>query len=183
MMSSQHPSNIANQGEGDLALLGFFRDGPLHGYEVHRRLADANGLGLVWCVKQAQLYAHLAGLEARGYLRGVLEPQDGRPPRRVFHLTERGRETFEAWLAAPVARPRAIRLEFMQKLYFARAAGETAVARLVAEQRAVCESWLARQAEQPGESDFAAAVHAYRRGQLQSTLDWLDSLITREERT
>ena len=50
------------------ALLGFLHQQPTHGYEIHRRLSDSEGLGLVWHVKQNKLYALLAKLESKGYV-------------------------------------------------------------------------------------------------------------------
>ena len=72
------------------ALLGFVRQRPLHAYEIHQTLAQAEALGLVWHLKQGQTYALLARLEEAGYLAATIEPQDLRPPRKVLHLTPAG---------------------------------------------------------------------------------------------
>ena len=171
-MSNQSPSN-----DLDLALLGFCREEPLHGYELHRRLSDAAGMGFVWRVKQSQLYARLGALEDAGLLAGDLEPQDARPPRRVYHLTDRGRAAFHHWLIQPVPRPHEIRLGFMQKLYFVRDAGPDVLNSLVVAQMRICDEWLERQGDMAGQSEFTARVRAYRRGQLSMTIVWLESLL------
>lgn len=161
----------------DIALLGFFRDSPLHGYELHRRLQETGGMALVWTVKQAQLYARLDALESEGLLSSTLEPQETRPPRRVYSLTDLGRVVFDAWLVQPAPRPHEIRLGFMRKLYFARDAGPETLHRLVVAQKTLCSDWMDRQAAVPGQSDFAARVREYRRGQLAMTIVWLESLL------
>ena len=74
----------------------------MHGYEIYQHMSDPNGLGLVWVVKQSRLYALLAGLEKEGYIEAVLEPQESRPPRKVFHLTESGEKVFLNWVQSPV---------------------------------------------------------------------------------
>ena len=55
------------------SLLGLLRQQPMHGYELHQMLSTAEGLGLIWHLKQSQLYALLERLEERGYLSSTLE--------------------------------------------------------------------------------------------------------------
>ena len=160
---------------GTLALLGFVRQQPSHGYDIYRQLTQSPELRLIWQVKQSRLYALLARLEEAGLLSSTAEPSEGRPPRKVFHLTEAGAAAFDAWLAQPVAQPREIRLEFMLKLYFALQAGETAAARLVAGQQAVCVGWLAGK-EAAADAPFAQAVTAYRRAHVRAIGAWLEGL-------
>lgn len=164
----------------ELGLLGFLRQGPRHGYAIHQQLSDPAGLGPVWRIKLSQLYALLNKLEEAGYLEANTEPQDGRPPRKLFHLTSAGREAFHTWIQEPVRRGRSLRLEFLIKLYFARLEGDDAAERLLAAQREQCRQWL--QAEQEIVDEAAAGgrrygrlVHEFRSGQLQAMLHWIDS--------
>src|SRR3712207_428899 len=101
------------------ALLGFLWQRPMHAYEIHQMLKEARALGLIWHLKQSQLYALLARLEEEGYITSITEPQGTRPPRRVMHLTSQGREAFQRWLVEPVAHGRDFRQEFLAKLFFA----------------------------------------------------------------
>ena len=88
-MSTQSLSNVqATLAPGALALLGFVRRQPRHGYDIYRQLSQAPELRAVWRVKQSRLYALLARLEGAGLLSATSEPADGRPPRKVFRLTE-----------------------------------------------------------------------------------------------
>jgi len=161
----------------EYALLGLLRGQPRHGYEIYRQLADPTGLGLVWRVKQSQLYALLAKLEQQGYVSQTLAPQDARPPRKVFALTETGRQAFLAWVQSPVARGRGFRLDFLAKLYFARQEGAAVAEKLLERQQATCQSWLAEQQTQAeGLSDarpFDWLVHQFRISQVKAMLDWL----------
>ena len=86
----------------EYALLGFLRDAPMHAYEMHQKLLDAEALGMVWRIKQSQLYALLARLEEVGYLTTVTAPQETRPARKMMYMTEEGRAAFGAWLETPV---------------------------------------------------------------------------------
>jgi len=169
---SNTPTDVAS---ASLALLGFVRRQPRHGYDIYRQLTQSPELRSVWRVKQSRLYALLARLEEAGLLSAKVEPSDGRPPRKVFHLTEAGAAAFDAWLAEPVAQPRDIRLEFMLKLYFALQAGDGTAARLIERQRSVCAGWLVGKGD-AAEAPFAQAVTAYRRAHVGAIGGWLAGL-------
>ena len=160
----------------EYALLGLVHDEPLHGYEINRRLSETPELRLVWRVKQSRLYALLARLEDEGLLDATLEPQDGRPPRKVYHLTSAGRRAFGRWLTQPVQLPREMRLEFMLKLYFAQIDGPETARQLIDSQLAVCEGWLVTQTEHETPSAYSRAVHRYRRGHIEAIREWLARL-------
>lgn len=175
-MSTQALSNTPEAlATGSLALLGFVRQRPSHGYDIYRQLTASPDLRPVWRVKQSRLYALLARLEEMDLLSATAEPQEGRPPRKVFHLTEAGAAVFDEWLTQPVAQPRDIRLEFMLKLYFALQAGDETVARLIERQRAVCAGWLVDKSG-PNDAPFARAVTAYRRAHMRAIGEWLGGL-------
>ncbi len=160
------------------ALLGLLIDHPMHPYEMHQYLLQAEALGLVWHLKQGLLYALLAKLEATGYLTSTMELQGSRPPRKVLHITAAGQAAFAAWVAAPVEHGRDFRVEFLAKLFFADQQGSASVAALITRQRSACQGWI---------KDIAAELYAldqhrpydrlvlqFRLGQLQAVLPWLD---------
>lgn len=162
----------------EYALLGFLVQQPRHGYEIYQQLLAEDGLGLVWRLKQSQLYALLTKLEQQGYITATLEPQDARPPRKMLQLTAAGREVFLDWLRSPVPQGRKMRLEFMAKLYFARLVEPAAVASLIDGQRDVCREWQASLQDQANalakDHPFAGLVHQFRLGQVEAMLNWLD---------
>jgi len=163
----------------EYALLGFIQAEPVHGYELHQRLEQTEMLGLVWRLKQRQLYALLERLEVEGYLESTTEMQENRPPRRMLHLTPSGAAAFQRWLTTPVEHGRDFRQEFMAKLYFARGEGPTTVTRLLDQQRATCQRWIMifnRQlASTPAGRVLDALVFHFRIGQLEAILQWLDT--------
>lgn len=161
------------------ALLGYLYHQARHGYEIYQELLAEDGLGLVWQLKQSQLYALLAKLEQRGYINATLEPQEARPPRKMLQLTAAGREAFLNWLRTPVPQGRKMRLEFMAKLYFVRQFEPTTAAALIDRQRDICREWLASlhaQAEPLStERPFEWLVYQFRIGQIEAMATWLDS--------
>lgn len=162
-----------------IGLLGFLTDGPRHGYAIYRELSDPDGLWLVWRMKQSQLYALLSRLEEEGKLVSELEPQAGRPPRRMYRLTPEGRAAYRRWLKTPVDRGRQFRLDLLVKLFFARRQGIEAVEALLDAQRMLCREWLGElqieEAELREGAAYQRVVHQYRSGQIQAMLGWIDS--------
>jgi PadR family transcriptional regulator AphA len=161
----------------EFALLGFLRQRPMHGYEIHQQLREPTGIGLVWRIKQSQLYALLVKLEQEGYVSSTVEPQDNRPARKVFRLTETGESVFQSWLVSPVKRPRELRLQFLAKLYFARLEGSETARVLIQQQRTRCLGWLA---EDKSKAEALRVEHPYdwlvwqlRISQIEAMLAWL----------
>ncbi len=162
------------------SLLGLLAEQPMHGYELHQRLAEAAGLGLVWRIKQSQLYALLARLEERGYLVSTLEPQETHPPRKVYALTPAGEAALAAWVQTPVRHGRDFRLEFLAKVYFAQRRGEDVLLALLHAQKAACQSWLENLQPAAGAhppASYEELVYRFRLGQIQAMLQWLDESI------
>jgi PadR family transcriptional regulator AphA len=160
------------------ALLGFLRAGPLHGYELHRRLSDPAGLGQVWHLKQAHLYGLLNRLEDEGYLTSRQQAQPTRPARKLFRLTSAGRAAFLDWVQSPVTSGREFRLDFLVKLYLAEREEPPLAATLVARQRVALQDWLAAQQAETARAQpdsYAARVGQFRVGQTEAMLAWLDT--------
>ncbi len=164
----------------EYALLGFLELEPAHGYELHRRLQFH--LGQVWHISQSQCYNILKRLEAQGDIIGELHEQHRLPDRRIFHITEQGRSRFEAWLAAPTGcSVRAIRVEFITRLYFARLRGPAETERLIQSQvETICRGLerlqSARQSLAP-EQTFNRLGVEFRLQQLRAALDWLQNCV------
>lgn len=169
---TSHPLTI------EYALMGFMRERPMHGYEIHQRLSEHSGMGLVWRVKQSRMYSLLDRLEREGYITATLEQQEARPPRKLFELTESGKSAFMEWVQAPVENGRKLRLEFMAKLYFARLEGAETAGRLIDRQVEVCREWLREQQEyqkERGEHPYDWLVVQFRIGQIEAMVSWLET--------
>ena len=100
----------------EFALLGFLIAKPCHGYDLHQQFQTK--LGNVWRISQSQIYATLKRLEAHGDISSKLVEQDKLPARQILHITEAGKTHFEDWLNNASRNARAIRLEFLTRLYF-----------------------------------------------------------------
>ena len=79
----------------DFAILGILTDGPLHGYELKRRLADSeHGF---WTVSFGSLYPALRRLEKQEYV----SVSTAGTRRKVYQLTAEGKAHFQELLEDP----------------------------------------------------------------------------------
>ncbi len=70
------------------------------GYDLKTRCFD-DGAGHLWTADQAQVYRTLDRLSREGRVRSRLVPQRGKPDRKVFSITHKGRRALETWLRDP----------------------------------------------------------------------------------
>ena len=69
-------------------VLGSLQGESLHGYEISKRIA-AKSEGLLK-IGEGQLYPTLHKLEQQGLVTAEWEPQEGKPSRKTYSLTEAG---------------------------------------------------------------------------------------------
>lgn len=150
----------------------------MHGYKIVRRMSEPAELGLVWNLKQSQLYAHLAKLECAGLVTADLHPQPARPPRKIYRLTPQGLEAYLQWIERPVMHGRQMRLDFLVKLYFAQQEAVQTALKLIERQHAACQGWLEilhkKAAEAASDQVYARLVRRYRAQQIEAMLFWLE---------
>ena len=148
----------------------------MYGYEIYQQLSAPTGLGLIWHVKQPQLYALLDRFETEGYVAATLEPQEKAPPRKVLSLTPKGSEAYEGWVRSPVPSARAMRIDFLAKLYLAQQERPDVRCALIDAQRQTCQVWLARLKQQAMDAatPFDMTVWQFRIEQVEALLHWLD---------
>jgi len=80
---------VIKRGSAELALLTVLADGPLHGYEIARRIEEGSGGELHFTL--ASLYPLLYRLEARGWLSASWETAASGRRRRCYRLTATGK--------------------------------------------------------------------------------------------
>lgn len=158
-------------------LLGLLFPGPKHGYELHQEFTES--LGAVWQVGLSQLYAQLKALEDEGLVACQTEVQPNRPARKVYSLTESGRQRFLEWLHEPTPHIRGIRLEFLSRLFLFNRLGLPGLRDLIDRQKALCHDRaetfgrLADEASDP----FLRRVYLFRKGQVEAVIHWLDTCV------
>jgi PadR family transcriptional regulator AphA len=78
------------------ALLALLSRRSLTGYDLTKRFYGS--VAFCWHAHPSQIYTELARLGRRGWVTAKRQPGGARPNRRVYMLTEGGREALVAWL-------------------------------------------------------------------------------------
>ena len=96
-------------------LLGLLTIEPMSGYDLG--LMIRGSVGHFWNESYGQIYPNLKRLAAAGLVTAKTERQKGKPDRRIYSITKKGRERLAEWLAVP---PQAEipRNELLLKLFF-----------------------------------------------------------------
>lgn len=166
------------------AVLGLLNSSPMTGYQM-RKIYERS-LGHFWSESYSHLYAILKVLEMEGLATSTVEPGDGRPDRRVYAITDAGRQVLAEWLARPADEPRE-RVEVLLKVFHGGAVGPAVVAEHLGTFRAQHEALLARYAQYSAELHEHVAEdpsHPYvlltlRCGQAisKALLEWCDEAL------
>ncbi len=161
----------------EYALLGFLVQSPAHGYELHQKLI--HDLGEIWHVSLSQTYNILTRLEEQGFITGTTQEQEKRPAKRRFRPTSAGRRRFGAWMTSISAcSVRAIRVEFMTRLYFLHARNPADALKAIETQIAALQSHIEKLKKRMNESDpqqiFNHMGMSLRIRQLETLVESLD---------
>lgn len=99
------------------AILGLLSYEPMSGYDMKSFLD--NSINFFWSAQLSQIYRDLGTLEKKGYVSYQIDAQDGRPDRKVYHITPEGENAFHVWLQKfPSTLSSAVRDEFSVRIFF-----------------------------------------------------------------
>ena len=155
--------------------LGLLMGGPAHGYQLDQTLGEV--FGMIWKAGQTKLYVTLSNLEKEGLLRIEKERQENRPDRKVYHLTQAGRNEFQEWVTRPVNSLRAARVELLAKMRFYHWLKLPGVEKLIHAQQQIYQIMINEwQEDKVREEDtFLRQVYDFRINQALFILNWLAS--------
>lgn len=168
-------------------ILGLLGARPMTGYDIKR--AFDRSLATYWNAGNSQIYTTLKAMAGRGLVSSELVYQEGRPNRRVYSLTERGRGELDAWLAEDVP-SRFTKDEFLTKLFFCGQTSDAVALRHLEEHRAALLAQLAemeralrefggRPSRRPRLLEYQMLVREYKQRLLQTDLEVTEQAIAR----
>ena len=96
-------------------LLGLLTIESMSGYDLG--LTVRGSVGHFWNESYGQIYPNLRKLANDGLVRCKTERQKGKPDRRIYSITDKGRERLHKWLTVP-PQPEIPRNELLLKLFF-----------------------------------------------------------------
>lgn len=168
-------------------ILGLLGARSMSGYDIKR--AFDRSLATYWNAGNSQIYTTLKSLAARGLVSSELVHQEGRPNRRVYSLTERGRAELDAWLAEDVP-TRFTKDEFLTKLFFCGQTSDEVALRHLEEHRTALLAQLgemeralrdfgSRPSRRPRLLEYQMLVREYKQRMLQTDLEVTEEAIER----
>ena len=175
----------------EFAILGFLSREAMTGYDLKTRCFD-DAAGHLWTADQAQIYRTLEKLATRRLVRSRLVPQRGRPDRRLYSITERGRTALSAWLREP-ATPSQVRDPFLLHLFLSPELPDDDITSLLSNARAEYQRRL-EHLRGPARDELDAWARETGRGRdaalrrmtltagaaaARSAIDWVDDCIDR----
>ena len=123
------------------AILGFLQMKPMTGYDLKTDCFDRS-VAFFWPADQAQIYRTLDKLAEQGLVESHVELQEERPNRKVYQITDRGREELARWLQTATPLP-TYREPFLVQLFFAGQLGNAEVIELLKAQAEAHQARLA----------------------------------------
>ena len=120
-------------------ILGLLAEKPMSGYDIKKQVKQA--MSVVTSASYGTLYPMLHKLLADGYVEVNEITQRSRPSKKVYSLTDQGREDLKKWLKEPALADQ-VRREFLLKLYLAKNLGEQELRQLITSRRAETEGML-----------------------------------------
>lgn len=99
------------------AILGLLEYKSMTGYDL-KKIFDES-INNFWAASLSQIYRELGTLENKGYLASVIQPQNDRPDKRIYNITEAGKTAFKEWIANfPQRVSKEARDEFTLRVFF-----------------------------------------------------------------
>ncbi|WP_229684702.1 PadR family transcriptional regulator [Deinococcus roseus] len=134
----------ASLGPSSYAVLGMVNNcGAATSYDIKRQIDQS--VGNFWTFARSQLYAEPQRLAELGLLQE--EQEDFGRRRRLFQLTEQGKQVLEAWLSDPGTPTTELRDMGLMKLYFSKGRPTEAIRTLARQQQEVHRTKLAEYQE------------------------------------
>ena len=160
-----------------LLALGSLEEGPLHTYELKKRMQAC--VGHFYKLSDGTLYPLLRTLEDSGHVCSEIEPGEGHPDRVVYSITDAGRAAFREMAGSPLP-SEAGSIHFYARLVFFDYLELEVRTRLVAERRsqvlAETDAIVEHEERLAGLPGHLALLELRRR-QLGAELEWLGTLI------
>lgn len=172
---------MSRSNKSQFAVLGILGRGPRSGYDI-KKLTDRS-TRYFWSENYGNLYPTLKRLEEGGLVTVTRQPQDGKPERKVYAITDAGREVLAVWLREPTE-PSRHRNELLLKLFFgAQVPLEVSCEQLTryrAEQQALIETyreietWMKTARAEHPDAPFELLTLSYGRHEAEALVRWCD---------
>ena len=165
----------------EMALLSLLAENPLHGYQIES-LIEARGMRNWAEIGFSSIYYALNKMEKSGLVESRIQPEEGRPARRVYSLTGLGWQALTSAEYQRLSQPRPYSADFSLALACLpllpveeqiEALSER-VRSLQAQEQEIQQKW---QQDQPGMPAHVNHLFAYSLAQLRAERDWAQGFL------
>jgi DNA-binding PadR family transcriptional regulator len=115
-------------------ILTFLSESPHSGYDLSKHFEDA--VGCFWKASSQQIYRELGKMEHGGWVISEIIPQKGKPDKRLYQITDAGRQELEKWFELSCT-PTAIREDLLVKVLAGKHIPRSVLVRQLKEQREI----------------------------------------------
>lgn len=84
-------------------ILTLLHQNPATGYDITKQFSST--VGFFWKASHQQVYRELNKMAELNWVSHTIEPQSGKPDRKVYTITTTGSQQLSAWLAEPLQHP------------------------------------------------------------------------------
>ena len=99
------------------AILGLLTYKPMTGYDLKQMFESS--INYFWSAHLSQIYRELSALENKKWVTSRIEPQKGKPDKKVYSITKNGEHELQEWLNRfPSILSGVIREEFLVHIFF-----------------------------------------------------------------
>ena len=98
------------------SILGFLSYNSMTGYDLMK--AFNSSVSFFWHAQTSQIYLELNKLERKGFVKAEHILQSDRPNKKIFTVTDEGRNEFLSWLSGDGQLLHGIKNEFLMKVFF-----------------------------------------------------------------
>ena len=96
------------------AILACLVERPCSGYDLAKQFDGS--VGYFWSASHQQIYRELSKLEEQGWITSQMIPQEGRPDKKLYTVTELGEQQLTEWIATPCL-PMPIKDDLLVKIF------------------------------------------------------------------
>ncbi|WAH39184.1 PadR family transcriptional regulator [Alicyclobacillus dauci] len=156
-------------------MLGFLMDDALSGYDIKAKfeLSVSN----FYNASFGAIYPALRKMEQDGLVEKKVVPQEGKPNKNLYQITDSGRETFLAYLNSPLEAA-LVRSDFLIRVFFARYAAPEQFRGWMEEERirvqASLDTFREIKRRYPSMDPFEAKTLEFGIANAQMQIEWLD---------
>jgi DNA-binding PadR family transcriptional regulator len=100
------------------AILGLLHYTDMHGYRIKEHIE--RNFGHMWSINYGQIYPNLKKLHDDGLItmKEVVQNGEKGPPRKLYSITEKGKQEFLDWLNTSPEKPMLLRDPFLMRFVF-----------------------------------------------------------------